>query len=120
MVAAQSDGCAPVVRALERGDSRVERWEDAHTAAAGLRVPKPFADRLILEAVRGSQGTGATVSEDDMQESARLLARTEGVLACREGAATVAAAAALARRGWIRPDERVVLFNTGTGLKDLA
>jgi threonine synthase len=120
MVTAQAEGCAPVVRALERGDSRVELWENAHTAAAGLRVPKPFADRLILEAVRGSHGTGVTVSEDDMLESARLLARTEGVLACREGAASVAAAAALARRGWIRPDERVVVFNTGTGLKDLA
>ncbi len=83
-------------------------------------MPKPFADRLILEAIRGSHGTGVMVSEDDMVEAARLLARTEGVLACREGAASVAAAAALARAGWIRPEERVVVFNTGTGLKDLA
>ena len=119
MVAVQPEGCAPVVRAFEQGAARVERWDDAHTAAAGLRVPKPFADRLILEAVRGTQGTAITVSEDDMRSSARLLARTEGILACLEGAAAVAGAGRLAGSGWIEAEERVVIFNTGTGLKDL-
>ncbi|HET7011515.1 MAG TPA: threonine synthase [Anaerolineales bacterium] len=119
MVAVQPEGCAPIVRALERGEERAERWEGAQTGAAGLRVPKPLADRLILDVVRSTKGTGVTVSESEMRQARELLARTEGVLACLEGAATVAGAASLARRGWIKPDERVILFNTGTGLKDL-
>lgn len=119
MVAVQAEGCAPVVRAMERGMPDVDRWEEAHTAAAGLRVPRPFAGRLILDTVRRSQGMAVTVSDDDMRHARARLARLEGVLACLEGAATVAGAEQLARRGWIRPDERVVLFNTGTGLKDL-
>jgi threonine synthase len=119
LVAVQAEGCAPVVRALECGDPAVERWEDAHTAAAGLRVPAPFAGRLMVDTLRRSGGVGVIVSDDEMRQARRRLARLEGVLACLEGAATVAGAAALARQGWIRPEERVVLFNTGTGLKDL-
>jgi threonine synthase len=119
MVAVQPEGCAPVVKAFERGQPRIERWPDARTAAAGLRVPKPFADRLILEAGRGSEGTALTVSEDDMRSWAGRLARSEGILACLEGAAAVAGAAKLAADGWIRPADRVVIFNTGSGLKDL-
>jgi threonine synthase len=74
---------------------------------------------LILDTLRGSRGTSLTVSDDDMAGARRRLAQLEGVLACLEGAATVAGAAVLVRQGWIRPEERVVLFNTGTGLKDL-
>lgn len=119
LVAVQAEGCAPVTRAFSAGAADVERWEAAHTAAAGLRVPRPFAGRLILDTLRGSRGTSLTVSDDDMAGARRRLAQLEGVLACLEGAATVAGAAVLVRQGWIRPEERVVLFNTGTGLKDL-
>ena len=119
MVAVQAEGCAPVVRALQDDAADVEYWKGAATAAAGLRVPRPLAGRLILETIRRSEGTGVTVSDDDMRQARLRLAQTEGVLACLEGAATVAGAERLARQGWIRPDERVVLFNTGTGLKDL-
>ncbi len=119
IVAIQAEGCAPVVRAMQRDVPDVDRWEEAHTAAAGLRVPRPFAGRLILETLRRTQGTALTVTDDEMRRARLRLAQLEGVLACLEGAATVAGAQALARQGWIRPDERVVLFNTGTGLKDL-
>ena len=119
LVAVQAEGCAPVVRALDRGDPAVERWEGAQTAAAGLRVPAPFAGRLIVDTLRLSGGVGVIVTDEEMRQARRRLARLEGVLACLEGAATVAGAATLAGQGWIRPQERVVLFNTGTGLKDL-
>jgi threonine synthase len=119
MVAVQSEGCAPVVRAYESGSLACDLWESAHTIAVGLRVPKSFADRLILQSIRESHGTAIAVSEEDIQNAQRRLAVTEGILASPEGAATLAALERLIQSDWVRPEERIVLFNTCTGLKYL-
>jgi threonine synthase len=119
MVSVQAEGCAPIVRAIELGKDRAEAWENAQTAAAGLRVPSPFADRLILRAIRASGGTALAVSDAEIVTAQDEMASTEGVLAAPEGAATWAAAKRLARDGWIKSEDRVVLFNTGSGLKYL-
>ncbi len=120
MVVVQAEGCAPVVRAVEQGAARAEPWEGAHTTAAGLRVPKVYADRLILRAVRESGGTAVAVSEEAIASAMQELARREGILACPEGAATLAGLRRLVEQGWVGPEERVVLFNTGSGLKYLS
>jgi threonine synthase len=117
MVVVQAEGCAPIVKAFEEGTPEAPLWPNAHTMASGLRVPKAFADFLILQAVRDSEGTAVAVSDDEMARAQRMLAATEGVFACPEGAATVAALQVLRRQGWIQTHERVVLFNTGSGLK---
>jgi threonine synthase len=117
MVTIQADGCAPVVRAFQSGAERTENWQNAHTLAVGLRVPNVFADRLILRALRESAGTALAVSDAEILEAGREMAQSEGVLACPEGAATLAGLRHLVKNGWIEPDETVVLFNTGTGLK---
>jgi threonine synthase len=117
MVSVQAEGCAPIVRAFESGAQRAEPWEEAHTLAAGLRVPIVFADRLILRALYESQGMAIAVSDEEITASQQQLARSEGIFAAPEGAATLAALKCLVQKGWIGPDERVVLFNTGTGLK---
>jgi len=119
MVAVQAAGCAPLARAVETGAEEVEVWEGASTVAAGLRVPKPYAGKLILEAIRQSSGTAVAVTDEELQEAQRRLAREEGILAAPEGAATLAALEKLAVRGEVQPEERVVLFNTGSGLKYL-
>lgn len=115
LAAAQPEGCAPVVKAFHAGREAAEFWEGAHTSAPGLRVPKPFADRLILRALRASKGTAVAVSEAGIAEGVRGLARA-GILASPEGGAALAGAKALAEQGWIRPGERVVVFNTGSAL----
>ena len=119
MVSVQAEGCAPIVRAIERGDPRVQRWEGASTIAHGLRVPGVYADRLVLKVIRDSGGTAIAVTDDEICEAQSQVAQCEGVFACPEGAATFAAAKHLLRQSWISPDERVVLFNTGSGLKYL-
>jgi threonine synthase len=119
MVSVQAAGCAPVVRAFEDGQEQTQPWENAHTIASGLRVPAPFAGRLMLRVLRESHGTALAVSDDEIQESLSELATLEGLLACPEGAATWAAVQRLTERGWVQPGERVVLFNTGSGLKYL-
>jgi len=119
MVSVQAAGCAPVVRAFETGSERTEAWQGAETAAAGLRVPSPFADRMILRVLRQSHGSAMAVSEDEIARAQAEMARTEGLLAAPEGAATWACLRRLAADGWVKPEERVVLFNTGTGLKYL-
>ena len=119
MVSVQSEGCAPVVRAFESSAKRAERWENAQTYAAGLRVPAVFADRLILRALRESGGTAVAVPEKAIRTAQQRMAADEGVLACPEGAATLAGLEALLEQGWIGPNDRVVLFNTGAGLKYL-
>lgn len=119
LVSVQAAGCAPIVRAWEAGADRAEFFSGAQTLAAGLRVPGPFADRLILRALRASGGTAVAVSEAEILEAQRELAQMEGMFVAPEGAATVAALRRLAAAGWVRPGERVVLFNTGTGLKYL-
>jgi threonine synthase len=119
MVAVQADGCAPVVKAFQEGAAFCDFWTNAHTLASGLRVPKSFADHLILEDLRLSHGTALAVSDAVLFEAQRKLGHMEGIFAAPEGAATLAAAEQLVSQGWIAPDERVVLFNTGSGLKYL-
>jgi threonine synthase len=117
LIVTQAEGCAPIVKAFEDGKESSEFWPDAQTFAAGLRVPHPLGDFLVLRAVRETGGTAIAVSDAEMAEKMELLGRRAGILAAPEGAATLAAAAGLRRRGDLSPDERVVLINTGTGLK---
>lgn len=117
LIAVQAAGCAPVVRAFDSGASRVSPWPDARTVASGLRVPAPFADTLILAAIRDSGGTAVAVSEEDLLDALNELAAAEGVYVCPEGAATLAALRQLRRSGEIGAGERVVLYDTGSGLK---
>lgn len=117
MVVVQADGCAPIVKAFAEGATEAPLWPDAQTLASGLRVPKAFADFMILQAVRESGGTALAVSDADMLRAQRRLATTEGIFACPEGAATLAALERLVEQRWVQPHERVVLFNTGSGLK---
>lgn len=119
MVSVQADGCAPVVKAFEEGAPICEFWQNAHTAASGLRVPKSFADHLILQDIYHSQGKAIAVSDESILESQKQLASTEGIFAAPEGAATLAALRELIKQGWLQPEERIVLFNTGSGLKYL-
>ncbi len=116
MVSVQSDGCAPIVRAFESGAESATMFENAHTVADGLRVPAAVGDILMLRAIRNSGGTAVAVSDAALMEGANLIARTEGIFAAPEGGATVAAYRVLRERGWIDSGERVVLFNTGSGL----
>jgi threonine synthase len=119
MVTVQAAGCAPIVRAFDQGAEQAEFWDGAQTIAAGLRVPGPFADRLILRALRESSGTALAVTDEEIGDCQGEMARLEGVFAAPEGAAALAALKSLLASGWVKPDERVVLFNTGTGLKYL-
>jgi threonine synthase len=117
MVAVQAEGCAPIVKAWEAHQSAAQFFQNAATIASGLRVPGPLGDQLILSMLRQTGGTALSVSDDEMLKAGRELAALEGVFAAPEGAATVIAARKLAARGWIKPGETVVLFNTGTGYK---
>jgi threonine synthase len=117
MVVVQSEGCAPMVRAFHEGQEFAEPWPEATTIADGLRVPAAVGDFLILRALRESGGTALAVPDNEMVEAARLMGRTEGIFACPEGAATLVAFQRLLEQGWIEEGERVVLFNTGSGLK---
>ncbi|MCC6776876.1 MAG: threonine synthase [Hyphomicrobiales bacterium] len=117
MVAVQAAGCAPMVRAYEAGSEHASRWEDAHTIAAGIRVPQAVGDFLILRAVRESGGFAIAVDDDAIAAALEEVARVEGLLLCPEGAATYAALEQGIADGRIRRDERVVLFNCATGLK---
>ena len=119
MVSVQADGCAPVVKAFNQGASFCDFWLNAHTIASGLRVPKSFADHIILKDIYESQGTAIAVSDETILESQRQLAAMEGIFAAPEGAATLAALKELIKQGWVKPEERIVLFNTGSGLKYL-
>jgi threonine synthase len=117
MVAVQAAGCAPMVRAYEAGVEHAARWEDAHTIAAGIRVPQAVGDFLILRAVRESGGFAIAVSDEAITAALDEAALEEGFLMCPEGAATYAAYKAGLADGRIRHEERAVLFNCATGLK---
>jgi threonine synthase len=117
MVAVQAAGCAPMVRAFEAGAEHASRWENAHTIAAGIRVPQAVGDFLILRAVRESGGFAIAVDDDAITAALDEVAREEGFLMCPEGAATYAALKQGLADGRIRRDERAVLFNCATGLK---
>jgi threonine synthase len=119
MVAVQADGCAPVVRAFQSGAAFCDFWTQARTVASGLRVPKSFADVMILHDLRESRGAAVAVSDADILEAQAQLGWMEGMFPAPEGAATLAALRKLVRQKWIHPDESVVLFNTGSGLKYL-
>jgi threonine synthase len=117
MVTVQSDGCAPMVRAFLQEDEFAEPWQGAKTVADGLRVPAAVGDFLILAALRESRGTAITVTDAEMLHYAGVMGKATGIFPAPEGAATLAAQVHLLEQGWIKPDERVILFNTGSGLK---
>jgi threonine synthase len=117
MVAVQASGCAPIVRAYEAGADYAERWENAHTMAAGIRVPAAIGDFLILRGIRESGGFACAVDDEDIQAAQEEVAREEGLLLCPEGAATFAAYKQELASGRVEPGERAMLFNCATGLK---
>jgi threonine synthase len=117
MFSVQAAGCAPIVRAFEQGAESAEPWRDAHTYASGLRVPAAVGDFLILGAIRASGGAAVSVSDAEMAEWTTRVGRLTGVFCAPEGAACAAAVPLLRERSLLRPDESVVLFNTGSGLK---
>ena len=119
MIAVQAEGCRPIVDAFERGAERAEAFEGATTVAAGLRVPKPFGDRLILKILRESGGTAVAVSDHELIDAGGELARLDGIFAAPEGAACVPALRKLLASGFLKADERIVVLNTGSGLKYL-
>lgn len=119
MVVVQADGCAPVVTAFEKRATQCEFWPNAQTIASGLRVPKSFADQLIMETIYASQGFALAVSDEEILAAQLEIAQMEGIFTAPEGAATWAAFKKLAGNQWISSGERVVLFNTGSGLKYL-
>jgi len=117
MVTVQSAGCAPMVRAFREGKDFAEMWPDARTIADGLRVPAAVGDFLILRALRESNGTAVAVPDEEIMKTSYLLGRTQGIFAAPEGAAALAGFIQLLRQGWITANEKVVLFNTGSGHK---
>ncbi|MFQ5926078.1 MAG: threonine synthase [Terriglobia bacterium] len=119
MIAVQAAGCAPIVKAFAGGRKESEVWPNPQTVAAGLRVPKALGDFLILEALYQSRGTAVAVEEAELLAGVRELAEQEGIFACPEGAATLAALRKLLAAEFLRAEETIVLCNTGTGLKYL-
>jgi threonine synthase len=117
MFAVQASGCAPIVRAFEAGEVHAERWEDAHTIAAGIRVPKAIGDFLILRAVRQSGGKAVAVGDPAILRAADDCAKKDGLLLCPEGGATLAAYRQAVADGLVDEEDQVVLFNCATGLK---
>jgi len=119
MIAVQADGCQPIVRAFEQGSARSEFWQNASTVAAGLRVPKPLGDVLILNILRESMGTAIAISDEEILAAGRELTSLEGIFVAPEGAACVTAARKLLANQFLKPTDRMVLYNTGSGLKYL-
>jgi threonine synthase len=119
MVTVQSVGCAPIVKAWDEGKSVSEMWPDAATSAAGLRVPKAYGDYIILDILRKSRGIAVAVTDEEIMDALRNWARVEGIFAAPEGAAALAAYRKLRSSGFFSPTDKVVLLNTGTGLKYL-
>ncbi|MPZ53562.1 MAG: threonine synthase [Acidimicrobiia bacterium] len=117
MVAVQASGCAPIVKAFEDGADHAEEWQDAHTVASGIRVPAAIGDFLILDAVRESDGFAIAVTDDEINTAQNEIAGRDGLLLSPEGAATAAAYKNAVASGQVSPDDRVVLFNCGNGLK---
>ncbi|MEJ5367078.1 MAG: threonine synthase [Bryobacteraceae bacterium] len=117
MIVVQAAGCAPVVKAFEEGKDRAEFWQNAQTISSGLRVPKPLGDFLILRAVRASGGTCVAVEDREALRAGSRVAALEGIYPCPEGAACFAALERLLETGFLRRSDRIVIFNTGSGLK---
>ncbi|HUK48766.1 MAG TPA: threonine synthase [Terriglobales bacterium] len=119
MIAAQAAGCAPIVKAWEEHESYAEMWKDGSTIAAGLRVPKPYGDYLVLDILKCSEGTAVAVGDDDIKDAVRRWGKREGIFAAPEGAASLEAYRKLRTSEFLSENDRVVLFNTGIGLKYL-
>jgi threonine synthase len=117
LFAVQAAGCAPIVAAYEAGADTSEAWTDAETIAQGIRVPSALGDFLVLEAVRATEGICLAVTDDAILAALRETGRTEGSLICPEGAAAVAAVPLLVAQGQLRADDKVIILNTGTGMK---
>jgi threonine synthase len=117
MIAVQAEGCQPIVRAFERGDTQSEFWQGASTVAAGLRVPKPLGDVLTLRALKASGGTAVAIPDSEIISAGVELASLEGIFAAPEGAACVAGVRKLIATGFLSPSGRIVIYNTGSGLK---
>jgi len=119
MIAVQAEGCAPLVKAFREKKDRVEEWKNAATIASGLRVPKPFADSIVLKALRESKGEAIAVSDQEIVSCLKELAATEGIFVCPEGASSLAGLKKLMTEKKIDKNEKVVLFNTGSALKHI-
>ncbi len=119
LIAVQATGCQPITRAFEQNAAASEFWKDAHTIAGGLRVPKSIVDFLVLRAIRESHGMATSVSDEEMLDAALLISGCEGLFAGLEGGACVAAARRLLQAGFLKSTDRIILFNTGSGLKSL-
>ena len=117
MIVVQAEGCAPIVKAFDEGALRAEPWENAATLAPGIRVPAAFADDLILQSVRESNGDAITVNDHEITTAITEITQSEGIDVCPEGAATFAALRKLIMEKRLNKDSKIVLFNTGTGLK---
>jgi threonine synthase len=119
MITVQAAGCAPIVKAWDEGALSAEMWPNATTIAAGLRVPKPYGDYLILDILKKSKGTAITATDEEILEATRHWAKVEGIFAAPEGAASLVAYRKLLTNGFFKKEDTVVLFNTGSGLKYL-
>ena len=119
MVSVQASGCAPIVRAYEAGAESAEPWQNAQTSASGLRVPAAVGDFLMLKAIRESEGCAVAVTDDELMACVPEMGNALGIFPAPEGAATLAGLKKLIAQNWIQETDRVVLFNTGTGLKYL-
>ena len=117
MIAVQSNGCAPISRAWDAREKVSQFWENAQTIAAGLRVPKAYADYIILDILRSSRGTAVSVTDDEIVDAVCEWAAKDGVFASPEGAASLVAYKKLVASGFIKRGDRAVIFNTGSGLK---
>ena len=117
MIAVQAAGCAPIPKAWDEHKPTSEFWQNAHTIAAGLRVPKAYADYIILDILRASKGTAVSATDAEMLQAVSSMASKEGIFAAPEGAATLVGYEKLLAAGFLKPTDKVVLFNTGSGLK---
>jgi threonine synthase len=117
MVAVQSSGCAPIVKAFHEGKKKADPWPDAHTVAAGLRVPAAIADFLMLRILRASGGTAVMVDDSELREAILELGRCEGLYCAPEGAICLPALRDLRNNGFLKSDDSIVLFSTGAGIK---
>jgi threonine synthase len=117
MIAVQAAGCAPIVKAFDEGKPSSEMWNNAHTVAAGLRVPKAYGDFIVLDIVRKSGGAAVSATDDETMQALGRWASQEGVFAAPEGAASLVAYNKLVASGVLKRTDKVVLFNTGSGLK---
>jgi threonine synthase len=117
LVAVQSSGCAPITRAWQEKQTESVFWENAHTLAFGITVPKALGDFLVLDAIYKTDGCAVAVDDDQILAAEEMMASREGAFVCPEGAANLSAALKLKAEGWIKAEEKVVLLNTGSGLK---